>query len=118
MEIGKLEDARKLISPLENRIKYVEAQNIVESIGHNLLGMATSFIRGASIVGGTCAIASNFNENYTLTGLFIGGLTDMTLNTLREIGLRAMRRDNKKEYEDHLTKYKRALKINYGKYAA
>jgi len=123
MEIGTLNDARKLISPLENRINFVEFATSLEkrprikTIGYHSLGFATSFIRGAAVFGTLAWLASGFNENAMYIGAFLGGSSDASLNAIRSIGLAIMKKTDSKDYENHLRHYKKILKINYGKYA-
>lgn len=116
--VKKLEQIKELISPLENRIKFAESDNTLKAIGYQALGSVESLVRGA-IVGYTIgALASGFNERYSIGGALIGSLIDGAHDAIRKLNWLSMRLNDKPSFENHIKKYKQILKINYGKYAA
>lgn len=102
----------KLLSPKENRFKFVEDDNFYEQFGSCIRGSIMSFIRGGIIGGISAYILSGGHPRYTVLGAGIGSAFDVAQDALRKISLLSMYHRNPKEYKKYMEEdYNRDVEI-------
>lgn len=92
----------ELLSPKENRFRYVENKEPLIKIGSSFVGTLVCFARGAAIGGITSMLLSGGNPKYTTMGACLGSAIDGFQDAIRKIKLFYLYHNNPQEYKEHM----------------